>query len=499
MPLLNSSKRRRARTRGTTPEAGPDAPVLYWMSRDQRIDDNWALLRACDVAEDYGAPVVIVFNVSTKCLGAGARQCGFMLRGLRELARNAAARNVAFALTRGDDPATAIDAFAKRIGSKTIVCDFSPLRDELRWRKEFAALCDARSAHFEECDAHNVVPCWEASNKLEVGARTLRGRLAKRYPEFLREFPEMPTVSAAYRGPAIEEVKWDVVLAEALERGAAVPEVTWAVPGETAARAVLDDFVNNRMRLYEKRNDPSKPRALSGLSPWLHFGQISGQRCALEAKKAVGKASPPAYDAFFEELVVRRELSDNFCYYSPQYDRIEGQKYDWAKDTLREHAADKRPYVYTLEELERAKTHDDLWNASQRELRYGGKMHGFCRMYWAKKILEWTESPEQALEFAIYLNDTYSLDGRDPSGYVGCMWSIVGVHDQGWKEREIFGKIRYMTYDSTKKKFSIPDYVARVNALVKAAKSGETSRVANPGLFAIDIAGAKKRKAEAMS
>ena len=155
--------------------------------------------------------------------------------------------------------------------------------------------------------------------------------------------------------------------------------------------------------------------------------------------------------------------------------------------------------MYTLEELERAKTHDDLWNASQRELRYGGKMHGFCRMYWAKKILEWTESPEQALEFAIYLNDTYSLDGRDPSGYVGCMWSIVGVHDQGWKEREIFGKIRYMTYESTKKKFSIPDYVARVNALVKAAKSGETSRVANPGLFAIDIAGAKKRKAEAMS
>ena len=360
MPLLDSSKRRRARTRGTTPEAGPDAPVLYWMSRDQRVDDNWALLRACDVAEERGAPVVIVCNVRGTCLGAGARQCGFMLRGLRELERNAAARNVAFALTRGDDPATAIDAFAKKIGSKTIVCDFSPLRDELRWRKEFAALCDARSAHFEECDAHNVVPCWEASDKLEVGARTLRGRLAKRYPEFLREFPEMPTVSAAYRGPAIEEVKWDAVLAEALERGAAVPEVTWALPGETAARAVLDDFVNNRMRLYEKRNDPSKPRALSGLSPWLHFGQISGQRCALEAKKAVGKASPPAYDAFFEELVVRRELSDNFCYYSPQYDRIEGQKYDWAKDTLREHAADKRPYVYTLEELERAKTHDDL-------------------------------------------------------------------------------------------------------------------------------------------
>jgi deoxyribodipyrimidine photo-lyase len=463
------------------------------------VRDNWALLRACDVARANDAPVVIAFNLLTKFLGAGARQFGFMLRGLRELEGAAKAKNVTFAMTYGDEPAIAIDALAKKIGAKTIVCDFSPLRDGLKWRKELAALCEARSAHCEECDAHNVVPCWEASDKLEVGARTLRGRLAKRYPEFLREFPEVPDDLPKYSGPALDAVKWDDIIAEALSRGQAVPEVTWAIPGETAAHAVLDDFVNSRMKLYEKRNDPSKPQALSGLSPWLHFGQISGQRCALEAKKAVGKASPPAYESFFEELVVRRELSDNFCYYSPKYDQIEGQKYDWAKDTLRLHASDKRPYLYSLEELERAKTHDDLWNAAQRELRYGGKMHGFCRMYWAKKILEWTESPEQALKFAIYLNDTYSLDGRDPSGYVGCMWSIVGVHDQGWKEREVFGKIRYMAYDSTKKKFSIPDYIARVNALVKAAKadfkSGESSHAANPGLFKINVPAANKRKA----
>ena len=497
--LCASKKRHRALTRGTKPEAGPNAPVVYWMSRDQRVRDNWALLRACDVARANDAPVVIAFNLLTKFLGAGARQFGFMLRGLRELEGAAKAKNVTFAMTYGDEPAIAIDALAKKIGAKTIVCDFSPLRDGLKWRKELAELCEARSAHCEECDAHNVVPCWEASDKLEVGARTLRGRLAKRYPEFLHEFPEVPDDLPKYSGPTLDAVKWDDIIAEALSRGQAVPEVTWAIPGETAAHAVLDDFVNSRMKLYEKRNDPSKPQALSGLSPWLHFGQISGQRCALEAKKAVGKASPPAYESFFEELVVRRELSDNFCYYSPKYDQIEGQKYDWAKDTLRLHASDKRPYLYSLEELERAKTHDDLWNAAQRELRYGGKMHGFCRMYWAKKILEWTESPEQALKFAIYLNDTYSLDGRDPSGYVGCMWSIVGVHDQGWKEREVFGKIRYMAYDSTKKKFSIPDYIARVNALVKAAKadfkSGESSHAANPGLFKINVPAANKRKA----
>ena len=224
-----------------------------------------------------------------------------------------------------------------------------------------------------------------------------------------------------------------------------MPEVSWAVPGEAAARATLDHFLTRRLRLYENRNDPAKPQALSGLSPYLHFGHISAARCALEAKK-FSKSASKAVESFFEELVVRRELADNFCWYSPKYDTLEGQKYDWARDTLRDHANDKRDRVYTLEQFEQGKTHDKLWNAAQLEMVHGGKMHGFMRMYWAKKILEWTESPEQAMEFAIHLNDKYSLDGRDPSGYVGCAWSIVGVHDQGWKERPVFGKIRYMAY-----------------------------------------------------
>ena len=251
-----------------------------------------------------------------------------------------------------------------------------------------------------------------------------------------------------------------------------MPEVAWATPGETAARVVLDHFLTRRLRLYESRNDPAKPQSLSGLSPYLHFGHIAGARCALEAR-TFSKSAPKAVESFFEELVVRRELADNFCWYSPAYDSLEGQKYDWAKDTLRAHASDPREKVYTLEQFESAKTHDALWNAAQRELVFGGKMHGFMRMYWAKKILEWTATPEQALEFAIHLNDKYSLDGRDPSGYVGCAWSIVGVHDQGWKERPVFGKIRYMAYSGCEKKFKIPDYIARVNQLVDAVKAGK--------------------------
>jgi len=495
------SLRERTRVLTTTNEksskarADARAPVAYWMSRDQRARDNWALLRAIDVAHEHSSPVVVVFNVMTKYLGAGARQFGFMLRGLRECAEALREVRCAFAVVTGDDPASSVFAFATKIGARAIICDFSPLRDGLRWRRELAVKCDAVGVVVEECDAHNVVPCWLASDKLEVGARTLRGRLAKHYDKFLCEFPEIPSGLPMYDKKEIEfDTDWDALIRDAVERGSNVPEVAWAVPGERAAHAVLEDFLSNRMKLYESRNDPAKSRALSGLSPWLHFGQISAQRCALEARKRVTSSTAKACDVFIEELVVRRELADNFCYYSPNYDKIEGQKYDWAKDTLRAHAGDKREYTYTLEEFERAKTHDDLWNAAQRELRYGGKMHGFMRMYWAKKILEWTTSPEQALQFAIWLNDTYSLDGRDPSGYVGCMWSIVGVHDQGWGERAIFGKIRYMAYHGCAKKFKIPEYIARVDALVKAVKAGSTDAVANPGLFTVKPS--LKRKAE---
>jgi deoxyribodipyrimidine photo-lyase len=489
--------KKRVRSLSTGDEGA--GPVVYWCSRDQRVEDNWALIYACDKAAANGVPVVVVFSLVTKFLGAGARQFGFMLRGLKEMDAALAARGIPFVLLKGD-PGETVASFANAVDANTVVCDSSPLRLGIEWRNAVAAQAKAPT---HEVDAHNVVPVWEASPKLEVGARTLRGKLAKLYPEFLVPFPELPDVSGLMKtfrnsdtAPAkalearIREHKhdWDVTIADAVARGASVPEVAWAVPGEAAAKVVLEHFLTRRLRLYESRNDPAKPQSLSGLSPYLHFGQISGARCAMEAKKHA-KSAAKAVETFFEELVVRRELADNFCWYSPKYDSLEGQKYDWAKDTLRLHASDKRDKVYGLEQFESAKTHDSLWNAAQKELVFGGKMHGFMRMYWAKKILEWTESPERALEFAIFLNDKYSLDGRDPSGYVGCAWSIVGVHDQGWKERPVFGKIRYMAYSGCEKKFKIPDYIARVNQLVEAVKAGKTNcSEVNPGRFHIDFA-----------
>jgi len=169
-------------------------------------------------------------------------------------------------------------------------------------------------------------------------------------------------------------------------------------------------------------------------------------------------------EAFLEELIVRRELSDNYCFYNTHYDMFEGFP-PWAQKTLNDHRKDHRPYRYSLSELEEAKTHDDLWNAAQMEMVKRGKMHGYLRMYWAKKILEWTASPEEALHVAIYLNDRYELDGRDTNGYTGIAWSIGGVHDRAWNEREVFGKIRYMSYNGCKSKFNVKSYVERITTL----------------------------------
>jgi deoxyribodipyrimidine photo-lyase len=191
----------------------------------------------------------------------------------------------------------------------------------------------------------------------------------------------------------------------------------------------------------------------------LHFGQISAQRIALETKRFNGNKE--SEKSFLEELIVRRELSDNFCYFNSKYDSFEGF-HDWAKTSLNEHRKDQREFVYSLEEFEQAKTHEDLWNAAQQELLITGKLHGYMRMYWAKKILEWSKSPEEALRTTIYLNDKYELDGCDPNGYTGCAWSIGGVHDRPWFERPVYGKIRYMNRNGAKNKFDIESYIKKI-------------------------------------
>ena len=222
-------------------------------------------------------------------------------------------------------------------------------------------------------------------------------------------------------------------------------------------------FVNNKLKNYPNdRNNPCLD-GQSGLSPYLHFGQLSPQRVAWMVSRS--ELSAETKEPFLEELVVRRELADNFCLYEPAYDRIDGFP-DWARKTLNQHRSDKREYLYSFAELEGGDTHERLWNACQQDLIQSGKLHGYLRMYWAKKILEWTPDPETALEYAITLNDRYSLDGRDPNGYTGIAWSIGGVHDRAWRERSVFGKIRYMNEAGCRRKFDVDSYIHSVNKII---------------------------------
>ena len=432
-------------------------PVVYWMQRDQRLKDNWALVYAQQLAKQYKQPLVIVFNVVPHYLEATIRQYGFMLKGLQQVVEDAVHKNISFAVTSGD-PVEEIPAFIHALHAGALVTDFSPLRINRRWK---LGVTKQISIPFFEVDAHNVVPTWIASPKLEFGAYTLRPKIHRLLPEYMEDFPSITKHGYALE-KKLSQPNWSAI-EKSLRVNRDIPEVGWIVPGERAAYGAMKKFFQSRFKRYaEDRNNPTL-EAQSELSPYLHFGQLSAQRLALEAQQFPHSDNR---DAFLEELIVRRELADNFCFYNERYDSFAGFP-AWAQKTLNEHRHDKREYVYSYKQLEQGKTHDELWNAAQLQMVHHGKMHNYMRMYWAKKILEWTPDPETALKYAITLNDTYELDGRDPNGYVGCAWSIGGVHDRAWGERPIFGKIRYMSYNGAKGKFDIAGYITQVNALAK--------------------------------
>lgn len=426
-------------------------PVIYWMSRDQRAHDNWALLFSQQLALEKQIPLAVVFNLVPEFLQATIRQYGFMLKGLKELSEELSKYNIPFFLLIGK-PENEIPKFLKQINASNVISDFDPLRIKRIWKREIAKKIQIP---FYEVDTHNIVPCLYVSNKLEFAAYTIRPKINKALIEFLEEFP--PLKKMKKRELSSDTIDWDKTL-KSLKIDFKVEEVEWLAPGEIAARETLSSFLENKFEHYHQwRNDPTRD-GQSNLSPYLHFGQISAQRVALETQRFNGNKE--SEKAFLEELIIRRELSDNFCYFNPRYDSFDGFP-EWAKASLNEHRKDEREFNYSLVDFEQAKTHEDLWNAAQKELCLTGKLHGYMRMYWAKKILEWSRSPEEALKIAVYLNDKYELDGRDPNGYTGCAWSIGGVHDRPWFERLVFGKIRYMNRNGAKNKFDIQRYIEK--------------------------------------
>jgi deoxyribodipyrimidine photo-lyase len=441
--------------------------VVYWMSRDQRVDDNWALVAAQNLAEKYRVALEVCFVLSPTFLEATARQYEFMLQGLKEVQEKLHKLQIPFFLLYDEegeeDVVTAVCKFAKQRQPVALVTDFSVLKIGREWREKVSENVDCRMM---EVDAHNIVPAWLISEKQEFGAYTLRPKMSRMIDEYLEDCPKIRGQTRDLdKYPAQINVEATV---KNLNINKSVLPVDWIRPGEKAALEVLDKFVHEKLGEYDQyRNDPNFD-AQSNLSAYLHFGQISAQRVAmvvmakskqrLRSKLSEAKGSA---EKFLEELIVRRELADNYSFYNRNYDNWDGAP-KWARESLDEHRSDDRQYLYSLEELERGKTHEKLWNAAQLQMVSSGKMHGYLRMYWAKKILEWTQTPEQAIEVAIYLNDKYELDGRDPNGYTGVMWAITGVHDRPWFERPIFGKIRYMSESGARNKFSVDEYVQSI-------------------------------------
>jgi len=423
--------------------------VLYWMVRDKRVNDNWALLEAQKIAFKNNAPLLVCFNYNNNYSQANERHYQFLFDGLKEVHSSLGKLNIQFHLLQGKT-VQVIPEFIEKYKVGHLIVDFSPLKV---YKNRLKKVLQKTSIPVSQVDAHNIVPVWKASEKKEFAAYTIRPKIKRLLPDYLTDIPKL--TKHPYILDVIQnKINWDKALSS-LRLDESVRPLDWVNPGEKSAHELLKKIKSGLVNYNEQRNDPNLDK-LSSMSPFFHYGHIAPQRVALEIKNS--NLPLDDKDAYLEEMIVRRELADNFCHYEKNYDQFEGF-HAWAQKTLNEHRNDEREFVYSPEEFEYSETHDDLWNAAQDEMKIKGKMHGFMRMYWAKKILEWSPSPEIAQQIAIELNDKYQIDGRDPNGYTGIAWSIGGIHDRAWFERPVFGKIRFMNYNGCKRKFNVQTYI----------------------------------------
>ncbi len=445
----------RVQVRRTGPPRTPARSIVYWMQRAQRILDNPALDFAIQAGNLLGLPVVVYFQVIPNYPNANLRHYHFLQQGLRDVAADAAARGVGFVLRR--TPESSLEAFLEEVQAALLIGDENPCREPERWRQ---VLAKRLKLPYWTVDADVVVPS-RIFNRSFVLLHHFRPHLKAQLPAWLVA-PEKTTPLHPWK-PAkkLDTYPLDTdITAGFTQLDRTIGPVDSFTGGTHAALQRLHTFVNLELKDYETtRNHPELP-GTSRLSPYLHFGNIGPLTIALAVSQAVidGKAPQSAADKYLDELIGWRELAVLFVRHEPNYDNWECAA-PWARQTLVEHTADPRPHRYTLAQLERAETYDDLWNAAQRQMVLTGWMHNYMRMYWAKKILEWAPDPARAFEWAVLLNDRYELDGRDPNGYAGIAWAIVGRHDRPWFNRPIFGLVRPMSGASTAKKFDADLYI----------------------------------------
>lgn len=417
-------------------------PILYIMERDQRLQDNDALNYALELGTKYKQDVFIIFILNSQGNNNMEKYpiiTNHLLGGLGKIKKDSKKYNIPFILNNNFN---ILNKIIKEINISSIVLDFSPLRSSICWKQN---LVKQLSIPIIEVDTHNIFPAFYISTKQEFGAYTLRPKINKIFDKYL-DIQEINNLS--FENKALRERFYSY---DEFEYFIKKQNREWVEP-----EIILEHFIQNKLSNYSERNNPISDVG-SRLSPYLNFGHISSKIIVKEVLK-YKNIYPLEVSSFIEEIIVRKELADNFCLYSKDYDNFNGF-HKWAQKTLNDHRNDKRQYIYTLKELELGETHDEAWNSCVKEMALTNYMSGYMRMYWAKKILEWTSSPEEALYITNYLNDKYELDGRDPNGYVGSAWSIGGIHDRPWKEREIFGKIRYMNYEGLKRKFPIDVYI----------------------------------------
>ena len=448
--------------------------VVYQMCRDIRVHDNDALLFAQELAKSRGAQLIVnyvIWNYEWK--GATKRFYDWVLPSLEEVEVELRKYEIPLVITFEEKKLfknhTKIE-IPSHIGA--VVIDMSPLHFMKRWKEVF--LRDHSQVPLYEVDAHNCIPVWHTSPKQEFAARTIRSKIHKLLPTFLEECKKLVIHHENQELPkSLVQVDWNDIRNK-IRCKEDVSGTGDFVPGEKAAQKILTDFLHHKLSTYDTSRNNINEDGQSNLSPYISHGNISRRRIILELLKITGVTIQDAFNerkngsdgtmgsvaAFIEECVVRAELSENFCYYNSSYDSYEGFP-TWAKETLTKASTDAREYVYTLKQFEQGLTHDSLWNAAQLQMVKTGKMHGYMRMYWAKKILEWSASPQDAMRIAVYLNDTYELDGREPAGYVGCAWSIGGVHDRPWFGRPIFGTVRYMAESGVAKRGSVEEYIQK--------------------------------------
>ena len=450
----------RLRRLNDLPVRQPAKYVLYWTQMNRRAESNQALAYAADQANALRLPLLVYEGLTCTYVEANDRMHTFILQGVPEQQKRLEALGAGYCFylrkRRQDDNNVLYQLAAD---AALVVTDDYPVF--------ITAVHNARvpariGVAFHAVDASCIVPM-SAFTKREWAARTMRPKLQRVLREHLR--PVAP-IELRHRW-RLARPGWHTAvtngnvaaLAAACEIDHAVKPSLSFTGGRPAAEKHLHAFLLDRLRRYAREKNSPGSHATSDLSPYLHFGQISALEVALAAERHAEQHQLIATE-FLEELIVRRELAFNFTRFCAKFDSLEALP-DWAQLTIRKHANDRREHLYAPEQFEWARTHDPLWNACQKEMLLRGKIHGYYRMYWGKKIMEWSPSMEQAHQTMLHIHDRYALDGRDPNTYTNILWCF-GLHDRPWGERPVFGTIRYMGYDGMKRKTDVAAYIREI-------------------------------------